>query len=104
MQGEDFYKRLGACVNLALHGSTPGERSSGQAAVDRLMAKLSASEHAILATALPNVATPPKARTHRAGTKAAQIAELLKQGMKPKDIAKQMGVRVQYVYNVRRQS
>jgi len=41
--------------------------------------------------------------TQRTENKSAKIRELLTEGMKPMQIAKELGLRPQFVYNVRRQ-
>lgn len=99
MQDEKFYQRLGACINLAIAGSTDGERASGAAAAKRLLAKLTPAEQRVIMRGLPG-AIPPKRVNHKPGTKRAQIVELLDKGLKPKDIAIQLGIRPQYVYRV----
>ena len=41
--------------------------------------------------------------TERGETKSSKIRELLQNGVKPSEIAKELGVRPQFVYNIRRQ-
>jgi DNA-binding NarL/FixJ family response regulator len=102
MQNESFYKRLGACMNLATNGATPGEKSSGATAVKRLLAKLDTEEVRIFLNALPSN-VPRKPRKHKIGTKREKVVELLQAGYRPKDIATMLEIRPQYVYNVRKE-
>jgi len=51
-----------------------------------------------VAKSIGKVVTKP-----REGNTSAKIRELLTQGTKPMEIAKELGVRPQFVYNVRRQ-
>lgn len=101
MQDPQFYQRLGACINLAIAGSTEGERSSGKAAAKRLVAKLTPAEQQVLLHALPSVKSPPKTVNRKLGTKRAQIEELLRRGFTPKEVAGKVHTKVQYVYHVK---
>jgi hypothetical protein len=102
----DWFKKLGACINLVKRGGTEGERSSAQARVDHMIAQLTPAEIRIITRGLPGVANqpnaPPRTVRHRTGTKREEITSLLRQGYFPKTVAYKVGCKVQYVYKVKR--
>lgn len=105
MQDDRFYQRLGACMNLATAGATEGEKASGRAAVERLLAKLTPEERALLGSPVTGGTRsqpPPQSQAyHRPGTKRAAIADMLSKGYSAKHIAHVLGIKPQYVYRVK---
>jgi len=103
----DKLGKVGAALALAMRGATEHEREAGLATAQRLMAKLSPEETRMVMRCLPGngekAKQPPRVRRRRTGTKRELIVERLREGRSPKSIANELGVRVQYVYNVRRE-
>ena len=103
----EWYGRLGAAINRALEGSTEHEKRAGEAAVIRMMMKLTPAERRILMQGLPGSSSehsyaPPRSR-RRTGTKRERIVDLLQRGFKPSWIASNVGTRVQYVHRIKKE-